>query len=143
MAAREPSVFRGWLLAWGGDRVILGADVREGRIAVKGWLEETPLRIEDLVASFEPDGLKECIVTDIGRDGMLAGPSFDLYPPLQERFLSVSFTVSGGISSMDDVRRLDTLGLRKVIAGKAIYEQKISLKEIEQWSLNASSPASM
>ncbi len=143
VAAREPSVFRGWLLGWGGGHVILGADIREGRIAVKGWLEETPLRIEDLVAAFEPDGLKECIVTDIGRDGMLSGPSFDLYPPLQERFPGVSFTVSGGISSMDDIRRLDALGLRKVIAGKAIYEHKISLKEIEQWSLNASSPASM
>ena len=143
VAAREPAVFRSWLLGWGGDRVILGADVREGRIAVKGWLEETPLRIEDLVADFQPDGLKECIVTDIGRDGMLQGPSFDLYPPLQERFPSVSFTVSGGISTMDDIRRLDGMGLRKVIAGKAIYEHRISLKEIEQWSLNASSPASI
>ena len=142
VAAREPSLFRGWLQAWGGGRVLLGADVREGRIAVKGWLEETPLRIEDLVADFQPDGLKECIVTDIGRDGMLQGPSFDLYPPLQERFPSVSFTVSGGISSMEDIRRLDSLGLRRVIAGKAIYEHQISLKEIEQWSLSASSPAS-
>jgi len=143
VAAREPARFRGWLLGWGGTRVILGADVRNGRVAVSGWLEETTLGVEELVAGFLPDGLKECIVTDIGRDGMLSGPSFDLYPPLQERFPGVSFTVSGGISSMDDIRRLDGLGLRKVIAGKALYEHRISLKEIEQWSLNASSPASM
>ena len=137
VAARKPDQFRSWLRAWGGERVILGADVREGRIAVSGWLEETSLRIEDLVEGFLPDGLKEAIVTDIGRDGMLSGPSFELYPALQERFPGVTFTVSGGISSMDDVRRLDELGLRKVIAGKAIYEGRITFKEMEQWSLNA------
>ena len=143
MAAREPARFRQWLSDWGGERILLGADVRDGRVAVSGWLEETALGVETLVAAFLPDGLKECICTDIGRDGMLAGPAFDLYPALQERFPEVSFTVSGGIASMDDIRRLDALGLRKVIAGKALYEHKISLKEIEQWSLNASSPASM
>ena len=135
-AARDPEAFRAWLQAFGGGRVLLGADVRNGRIAVSGWLEETALRIEDLVASFVPDGLQECIVTDISRDGMLQGPSFEMYPPLQEAFPSVSFTVSGGIASMADIRRLDALGLRKVIAGKAIYEHRISLKEITQWSLN-------
>ena len=135
-AARDPESFRAWLQAFGGRRVLLGADVRNGRIAVSGWLEETALRIEDLVASFVPDGLQECIVTDISRDGMLQGPSFEMYPPLQEAFPSVSFTVSGGIASMADIRRLDALGLRKVIVGKAIYEHRISLKEITQWSLN-------
>lgn len=137
VAARTPERFRGWLLGWGGGRILLGADVRDGRIAVSGWLEETSLRIEDLVEGFLPDGLQEAIVTDIGRDGMLSGPAFDLYPALQARFPDVTFTVSGGISSMDDVRRLDELGLRKVIAGKAIYEGRITFKEIEQWSLNA------
>ena len=136
-AAREPELFRAWLQTFGGGRVLLGADVRNGRIAVSGWLEDTTLCIEDLVAAFAPDGLQECIVTDISRDGMLQGPSFELYPPLQEAFPSVSFTVSGGISSMEDIRRLDALGLRKVIAGKAIYEHRITLEEITQWSLNA------
>ncbi|MBR1575731.1 MAG: 1-(5-phosphoribosyl)-5-[Bacteroidales bacterium] len=143
VAAREPDLFRTWLRTFGGSRVLLGADVRDGRIAVKGWLEDTLLGIEDMVECFLPDGLQECICTDIGRDGMLSGPSFALYPPLQERFPDVSFTVSGGISSMDDIRRLDGMGLRKVIAGKALYEHRITLKEIESWSLNASSPASM
>ena len=136
-AAREPERFRAWLQAFGGERVLLGADVRNGRIAVSGWLEDTALRIEELVAAFAPDGLQECIVTDISRDGMLQGPSFGLYPPLQEAFPSVSFTVSGGIASMEDIRRLDALGLRKVIAGKAIYEHRITLEDITQWSLNA------
>ena len=143
VAAREPARFREWLQRWGGERVLLGADVRDSRVAVSGWLEETALGVEELVDSFLPDGLKECICTDISRDGMLQGPSFELYPELQERFPSVSFTVSGGIASMDDIRRLDGMGLRKVIAGKAIYEHRISLKDITQWSLNASSPASM
>ena len=143
LAVRDPELFRSWLHDFGGGRVLLGADARGGRIAVSGWLEDTALRIEELVTSFVPDGLQECIVTDISRDGMLQGPSFDLYPALQAQFPSVSFTVSGGISSMDDIRRLDALGLRKVIAGKAIYEQRITLEDIRLWSLNASSPASM
>ena len=141
VAARKPELFRAWLREPFGGRLILGADVRDGRIAVSGWLEETALRIEDLVETFLPAGLREAIVTDISRDGMLAGPSFDLYPALQARFPGVTFTVSGGIASMDDIRRLDALGLRKVIAGKAIYEQRITLKDIALWSQNASSPA--
>ena len=143
VAVRQPSLLHDWLQRWGGGKVLLGADVRQGRIAVQGWLEQTSLGIEDLVQTFLEDGLKECICTDISRDGMLGGPAFELYPQLQARFPEVSFTVSGGLSSMDDVRRLDELGLRKVIVGKALYEHRITLKEIEQWSLNASSPASM
>ena len=137
VAARKPDLFRAWLRCFGGEKVLLGADVRNGRIAVSGWLEDTALRIEELVAGFLPDGLQECIVTDISRDGMLQGPATQLYTDLQERFSALSFTVSGGISSMEDIRRLDALGLRKVIAGKAIYEKRITLDDITSWSLNA------
>ena len=83
------------------------------------------------------DGLEETICTDISRDGMLQGPNIELYQWLQGRFPGVSFTVSGGISSMEDVERLSEAGLRKVIVGKAIYENRITLKQIEQWSQNA------
>lgn len=140
VAALKPELFASWLGAYGA-RLILGADVREGRIAVKGWLEEAPLSIEDLVQRFLPLGLRECIVTDISRDGMLQGPSSALYRRLQEAFPALSFTVSGGISSMDDIRSLDALGLRKVIVGKALYEERITLKDIALWLQNASSPA--
>ena len=137
IAALRQDLFRSWLLAWGGSRVILGADVRDGLVSVRGWLEDTSLSIGDLVSAFAPEGLEETICTDISRDGMLHGPAFGMYTDLQERFPGVSFTVSGGISSMADIERLSELGLRKVIVGKAIYEKRITLKDIEKWSLNA------
>ena len=136
VAALKPELFEQWLQRYGA-RMILGADVRGGRIAVKGWLEEAPLSIEDLVRRFLPMGLRECIVTDISRDGMLQGPSTELYQRLQSAFPALSFTVSGGISSMEDIRSLDRAGLQKVIVGKAIYEERITLKDIALWLQNA------
>lgn len=142
VAARRPELFESWLSRYG-SRMILGADVRDGRIAVSGWQESVALGIDELVARFLPLGLRESIVTEISRDGMLQGPASELYVRLQAAFPQVGFTVSGGISGMEDIRALDTLGLRKVIVGKAIYENRITLKDIALWSQNASSPASM
>lgn len=136
VAALEPQLFKTWIKAYA-DKVILGADIKDGLVAVKGWQEGTTLRIEDLLETFLPSSLKEVICTDIGRDGMLQGPSTELYAHLQSSFPDLGFTVSGGISSMDDIRVLDKLGLKKVIVGKAIYEGRITLENIEQWSLNA------
>ena len=136
IAALQPERFEEWLTRFG-PRLILGADVRDGLVAVKGWTSLSQLSVEDLVQRFLPLGLKECIVTDISRDGMLGGPSSALYQRLQEAFPALSFTVSGGISSMDDIRALDAMGLRKVIVGKAIYEERITLKDIALWSQNA------
>ena len=136
VAALKPELFEQWLQRYGA-RMILGADVRDGRIAVKGWLEQVPVTIEDLVRRFLPLGLKESIVTDISRDGMLQGPSTALYQRLQSAFPELSFTVSGGISSMEDIRALDAIGLKKVIVGKALYEERITLKDIALWSQNA------
>ena len=136
IAALQPERFEQWLGRFG-SRLILGADVRDGLVAVKGWTSLSQLSVEDLVQRFLPLGLKECIVTDISRDGMLGGPASALYQRLQEAFPALSFTVSGGISSMDDIRALDAMGLRKVIVGKAIYEERITLKDIALWSQNA------
>jgi len=136
IAALQPERFEEWLGRFG-SRLILGADVRDGLVAVKGWTSLSQLGVEDLVQRFLPLGLKECIVTDISRDGMLGGPSSALYQRLQEAFPALSFTVSGGISSMDDIRSLDAMGLKKVIVGKAIYEERITLKDIALWSQNA------
>lgn len=137
VAALKPEMMEEWLLGFGAERMVLGADVRNGRIAVKGWLEESADTVDSLVERFRKSGLTQCICTDISRDGMLQGPSDDLYCRLQEKFPDVCFTVSGGISAMDDIRRLSSLGLRKVIVGKAIYENRISLEEIAEWSRNA------
>ena len=117
--------------------MILGADVRNGKVSVNGWLEDLVLSIEELIDGFLPYGLNQVICTDINKDGMLKGPSFELYTNLQSRYKQVDFTVSGGIASMADIERAEELHLRRVIVGKAIYENRITLKEIEQWLLNA------
>ena len=136
VAAQNQMLFAEWLARYGGGRMVLGADVRDGKVAVNGWQQEVELTIDDLVGEFLPMGLSQVICTDISRDGMLQGPSFELYTRLQEQYGAVDFTVSGGISSMKDIEECDRLGLRKVIVGKAIYENRITLKDIERWLLN-------
>ena len=118
-----------WLQAYG-SRIILGADVRDGKVAVSGWLEDSDVDMDALIKQVLPAGLKRAIVTDISRDGMLQGPSFDLYAGLQERFPALETVVSGGVSSLDDVRRADEMGLPGIIVGKAIYENRITLKDL-------------
>ena len=133
IAAQKPALFEHWLKEFGGDKLILGADLKGGKVSVNGWKEEVAMGIEDIVERFIPFGLKEVICTDISKDGMLAGPAFSLYTGLQEKFAGIEFTVSGCISSMEDIVKLDAMGLKKVIVGKAIYENKITLEEIRQW----------
>ena len=153
VAALQPERFEEWLSRWG-SRMILGADARqtEGRwrVAVKGWQEEAPLSLDAILRRFAGQpaknaagALREAIVTDIGRDGMLQGPTTGLYVQLQAAFPQVTFTVSGGVSSMDDIRALDAAGLQKAIVGKALYENRITLKDIALWSQKESYPASM
>ena len=137
VAARTPELFAEWLDVFGAERMVLGADVRDGKVSVNGWQEDLSVTIEQLIDGFLPHGLSQVICTDITKDGMLEGPSFDLYTNLQSHYPNVDFTVSGGISSMADIERLSELQLRKVIVGKAIYENRITLKQIEQWLLNA------
>ena len=129
IAAKEPARMTAWLERWG-PRVILGADVRDGKVAVSGWLEDSGIGLDELIETFLPAGLKRAIVTDISRDGMLQGPSFDLYKGLQERYPELTTIVSGGVSSLDDVRRADEMGLPGIIVGKAIYENRITLKDL-------------
>ena len=126
------------------------APLANWRIAVKGWQEEAPLSLDAILRRFAGQpaknaagALREAIVTDIGRDGMLQGPTTGLYVRLQAAFPQVTFTVSGGVSSMDDIRALDAAGLRKAIVGKALYENRITLKDIALWSQKESYPASM
>ena len=108
--------------------------MRNGKVAVSGWLEETADTIDDLLARFIPSSLSQAICTDISKDGMLEGPAFGMYTRLQEAFPDVVFTVSGGISSIGDIERLDALGMRRVITGKAIYEGHLTLKELQRYT---------
>ncbi len=131
VAARQPELFDLWLTSYGPDKMILGADLHNGKVAVNGWKEEMDLTIDDLIERFAP--VTQIICTDISKDGMLQGPAFELYKDLQGRYDKIDFTVSGGISSMADIERLNEEGLRRVIVGKAIYENRITLKDIEKF----------
>lgn len=142
VAAREPERMEAWLRRWG-PRIILGADARDGRVAVNGWLEDSGIALEDLIGRFLPDGLEQAIVTDIARDGMLNGPSFPLYQRLKERFPALRIIVSGGVSRLADILEADRLGLDGVITGKALYENRITPEELKTCLQNGSSPASM
>jgi len=130
LAALEPERFEEWLYEFGAEKMILGADVLNGAVRVNGWLESAPADLRSLLSRFSAAGLTQAICTDISRDGMLSGPSTDFYIALQAQFPSICFTVSGGISSIGDIRMLDTLGLERVIVGKAFYEGHITIEQL-------------
>lgn len=131
IAVRQPERFEEWLGEFGGARLILGADVRDGLVAISGWLESSQTTASELIARFVPQGLQQVICTDISRDGMLCGASAEFYAALQGEFPGVEITVSGGISSMADIEAVERVGMRSVIAGKAIYEGCITLEQIK------------
>lgn len=134
IAVKEPELFLSWLEQFGSEKIILGADAKDGKIAVSGWQEATELLVVDFIAEYEKEGIRKVISTDISRDGMLAGPAFELYSEIMEKLPGVEIIASGGISSMDDIFKLDEMGVPGVITGKAIYEGKISLKDIEKYN---------
>ncbi len=133
IAVKSPETVSRWLRNHGGDKIILGADLRDGKVSVGGLLEDSLLTADELIDRFLPDGLSQVICTDISKDGMLQGPAVGLYTGLSQRYGGVVFTVSGGISSMSDIVRLDELGMKRVIVGKAIYERRITLDEIKRY----------
>lgn len=132
VAAKQPELFERWLSRYGYEMMVLGADLRDGKVAVSGWLGSTDITIGNIVERFLPAGLTQAIVTDISRDGMLQGPSFELYTEIQQKYPEIDFTVSGGISSLADIEKCAELGLRRVIVGKALYEGRVTLDELEK-----------
>lgn len=137
IAVRQPELFAGWITEFGAKRLILGADIRDGKVAIQGWTERTALSAEELIETFRQKGLTQAICTDIARDGMLCGVAVAFYARLQRQFPEVEITVSGGIGSMAEIEALDQKGLRSVIVGKALYEGRITLKELERCLQNA------
>lgn len=131
IAVREPEVFEGWLKDFGPEQLILGADAHEGKIAVGAWSENSGLDIKYFVSSYVKKGIKYCISTDVSKDGMLSGPSYELYEDLQEAFPDLNIIASGGISHIDEVYKLNDMGMYGVIIGKAIYEGHISLPQLK------------
>ncbi len=132
LAVREPAKFIDWLGEFGGDKMVLGADIKGDKVAIQGWLEESTMTIEELMNLFINDDLKHVICTDISRDGMMCGAATLLYTGLNANYPDVEIIASGGVSKMADIEELEAAGVKSVIVGKALYEGGISLKELEQ-----------
>ena len=129
-AVKNPDMMKKCLEKYGGEKVILSADVSGTSIMIRGWQDNSGVDIYNLIESFLPYGLKRACVTSISRDGMLSGPDFDLYQQLMKHFPQIKFTASGGVSSVDDLSKLADNGLHSVIVGKAIYENKITIAQL-------------
>ncbi len=130
IAVKDPELFSGWVKKYGAGKIFLGADVKEEKIAVGGWLETTDLSVFDFLEGNIKQGVKHIFCTDIAKDGLLQGPSIDLYKKILERFPQIDFIASGGVSTMADVHALAEAGCSGVIVGKAIYEERISMEEL-------------
>ncbi len=133
IAVKNPERFTSWLDKYGCEKIILGADVKDRKIAVSGWLESTTSEIFDFLQDYQSKGVKKVICTDIAKDGMLQGPSIDLYKEILEQYPDLYLIASGGISSMDDIYALQEANVPAVIFGKAIYEGKITMKDLYQF----------
>lgn len=135
IAVKQPERFLSWLTQYGAGRIILGADAKDKKIAVSGWEEGTDFELIPFVRDYQAKGVQKIICTDIGRDGMLQGPAIDLYKELQEALPGLYLIASGGVSSIADIERLAEAGIPAVIFGKAIYEGRIPLKELERFNI--------
>lgn len=132
VAVKKPEMFDKWLSQYGGDRIILGADARNEKIAVSGWEEDSGVWVYEFIENWLNKGVKYTISTDVDKDGLLQGPSFDLYKKIQDQFPELNIIASGGVSSMKDLEELAEMKIYGVIVGKAIYEGRISLNEISK-----------
>lgn len=135
IAIKYPQMFLAWLEKYGSDRIILGCDIKEGHVAVQGWLESSDARWQTFLQSYVSRGVTQVISTDISKDGMLSGPNVELYKDMLEEFPGLHVTASGGVSCMSDVHQLDQAGVPAVIMGKAIYEGRITFSELEKYQL--------
>jgi phosphoribosylformimino-5-aminoimidazole carboxamide ribotide isomerase len=135
IAVKEKDTFLLWLEKYGSEKIILGADAKDGNIAVSGWLETTELPVVEFISDYNKKGITKVISTDISRDGMLTGPSIELYQEILDKLPNVEIIASGGIATMNDILKLAEMGVPGVITGKAIYENRIPLKEIEKYNL--------
>lgn len=133
IALKEPVLFADWLNSFGGDRIILGADVKNEKIAVNGWKNVVSVTINDFLKEKFEQGAEHVLCTDISKDGMLQGTSMKLYKNLQKEFPQMKLIASGGITNISEIEELNEMGIFGVIIGKAIYEGKITLKELKKF----------
>jgi phosphoribosylformimino-5-aminoimidazole carboxamide ribotide isomerase len=131
MAVKDEETFVSWLKKYGPEKFLLGADVKDEKIAVHGWLETTDVWIYDFIQKYIEHGVQQIFCTDVAKDGALQGPSVELYKTNIQKFPELHFIASGGVSNIEDVYQLEEINCKGVIIGKAIYEGRISLKELK------------
>ena len=134
IAVKQPEIFCEWILNYGSEKIILGADVRGKYVATDGWINTSNQSIFDFINFYKNKGIQTVTCTDISKDGMLEGPSFKLYSKIIDAY-NINLVASGGVSEYDDILKLDDMGCYGIIIGKAIYENKISLKQLENFIL--------
>lgn len=130
VAVTEPKLFMGWLSRYGADRIILGADVRNGFISINGWKEDSKEALIPFLKRYIDAGVRKVLCTEISKDGMLQGPAIELYRQVMEAYPMCHLIASGGVSCADDIRELERSGIPAVVFGKAYYEGRINLKEL-------------
>lgn len=132
IAVKDGPLFVSWLEEYGASRFFLGADVKNEKITVGGWLETTDLWVYDFIEEYTGKGITQLFCTDVSKDGLLQGPALELYATIVEKFPALHFIASGGVSGRDDLLRLEEIGCKGVIIGKAIYEGRVTLKELSE-----------
>ncbi len=133
IAVTNPDLFMGWLEKYGAEKMILGADVRHGKISINGWKEDSDEDLLSFLEKYVNAGVKNVLCTEISKDGTLSGPAINLYRQVMDAYPALHLIASGGVSSKEDIIALDAAGIPAVVFGKAIYEGKINLKELWDW----------
>ena len=133
IAVTNPDLFMGWLEKYGAEKMILGADVRHGKMSINGWKEDSDEDLLSFLEKYVNAGVKNVLCTEISKDGTLSGPAIDLYRQVMDAYPALHLIASGGVSSKEDIIALDAAGIPAVVFGKAIYEGKINLKELWDW----------
>ncbi|WP_185861559.1 1-(5-phosphoribosyl)-5-[(5-phosphoribosylamino)methylideneamino]imidazole-4-carboxamide isomerase [Blattabacterium cuenoti] len=134
IAVKKPFLLKKWIDIYGGDKILLGVDVKNNKIATNGWTKFIDFPLFDFLEEKSNHGIQKIFCTDISKDGVLSGPSFFLYKKIIEKFPNIKLIASGGISNINDIDQLFELGCSGVIVGKAIYENKISLSHLKNWT---------
>ena len=133
IAVTEPERLMGWLEKYGAERIILGADVRNSKISINGWKEDSTEDLLPFLKKYVDAGVKNVLCTEISKDGTLLGPAVELYSQVMKEYPALHLIASGGVSCIDDIKALDAAGIPAVVFGKAIYEGKINLQELWDW----------
>lgn len=134
IAVKDEMTFTGWLLNFGPEKFIIGADVKEEKIVIKGWTENTSVTVFELISQYKTKGVKQFFCTDISKDGMLEGPATNLYKKILNEHPSIDLIASGGITTIKDIEELREAGCDGAIIGKAIYENKVSLNGLKRFA---------